>query len=494
MNGTSPFSCLQDSGLLKTDAYIDGQWYAGPQERRFDVLNPADGSTLARVANLGRPDAVRAVEVAARRLKEWRQTVASDRARILRRWFDLIVAHEQDLARIITLEQGKPLGESLSEVRYGASFVEWYAEQAKRIDGDLLTPSNRHNRIMIMRQGIGVCGAITPWNYPNAMITRKVAPALAAACTIVLKPAEQTPLSALALAELGERAGIPAGVFNVVVADEQGSIDVGKELCENETVRKITFTGSTEVGRILMGQAAPTIKKVSLELGGHAPFIVFDDADLDIAVDSAIVSKFRGGGQTCIASNRFYVHTKIYDDFIQAFKAKVAALKMDVGMNPEADVGPLVDERALDKVNLHVSDAIGKGARLIVGGKVHPLGGLFYQPTILADVSPDALCMNEETFGPVAPITRFESDDEVLSLANNSKFGLASYMFSRDVNRVFRISEELEYGMVGVNTGFISNASAPFGGIKQSGLGREGSKYGIDDFLEIKYVCLGGIQ
>lgn len=491
---TTSLARLKDPELLRADAYIDGQWVTGSPGSRFRVDNPSDNSVVAEVANLDRGDAERAIEAAASSLRSWRLLTGKERGDILRRWYELILEHAEDLAKIITLEQGKPVGEALNEIRYGASFMEWYAEEAKRIEGDILGSSSRSSRILVLKQGIGVCGAITPWNYPNAMVTRKVAPALAAGCSIVLKPAEQTPLSALALAVLGERAGVPAGVFNVIVGDEKNSIEMGKALCESETVRKITFTGSTEVGRILMAQSAPTIKKLSLELGGHAPFIVFDDADLDIALESAIVSKFRGGGQTCIASNRFYVQRRIHDDFVQGFQEKVAGLVIDDGMNPKADVGPLIDGRALKKVSAHVADALEKGARTVIGGKVHSSGGLFYEPTILSGVSKDAHCMSEETFGPVAPVCAFDDDAQVLSLANDTKYGLAAYMFSRDVNRVITVSEELEYGMVGVNTGFISNAAAPFGGIKQSGLGREGSKYGLDEFLETKYVCLGGIR
>ncbi|HWL27847.1 MAG TPA: NAD-dependent succinate-semialdehyde dehydrogenase, partial [Burkholderiaceae bacterium] len=383
--------------------------------------------------------------------------------------------------------------ESRGEITYGASFVEWFAEQAKRISGDLLASPNKANRMLVMRQPIGVCAAITPWNFPNAMITRKVAPALAAGCTVVLKPAEQTPLSALALAELAERAGIPAGVLNIVTADSEQSIAIGKVLCASPIVKKLTFTGSTAVGRILMQQSAPTIKKLSLELGGHAPFIVFDDADLDAAVDGAMISKYRNAGQTCVCTNRFYVHEAVYDDFVSRLAARVEALQVGDGFGDKVMQGPLIDDAAVAKVREHVEDAVAQGAKVAVGGEAHALGGRFFQPTVLSDINENMLCMREETFGPLAPVVKFTDEEHVIQLANNTEYGLASYFYSRDVHRIFRVAEALDYGMVGVNTGLISNEVAPFGGVKQSGLGREGSVYGMDDFMEMKYVCLGGM-
>ena len=485
---------LKDASLFKTQAYVNGQWVGAADGATFGVDNPANGNTVAQVPNLSDAQVSQAIDNANAAWKPWRTRSAKERANILRRWFDLINEHAEDLAQILTLEQGKPIAEARGEITYGASFVEWFAEQAKRVMGDLINAPITTNRIMVQREPIGVCAAITPWNFPNAMITRKVAPALAAGCTVVLKPAEQTPLSALALAELAERAGIPAGVFNVVTGDSQRSIGIGKVLCDSPVVRKLTFTGSTAVGRILMQQSAPTIKKLSLELGGHAPFIVFDDADLDAAVDGAMIAKYRNAGQTCVCTNRIYVHESIYDTFVEKFAAKVAELKVGEGLTDKVTQGPLIDDAAVAKVREHVEDALAKGGKVAVGGEAHELGGRFYKPTVIANVDESMLCMREETFGPVAPVIKFSDEAKVLELANNTEYGLAAYFYSRDVNRIFRMSEGLEYGIVGVNTGLISSEVAPFGGVKQSGLGREGSVYGIEDFLEMKYVCIGGVQ
>lgn len=484
---------LNDPDLYKTRSYIDGQWVAADDTSTFSVDNPANGSIIAQVSNLGAAEASRAIDAAHEAFKAWSGLTAKERANILRRWFNLIIVNAEDLAQLMTLEQGKPITESRGEITYGASFVEWFAEQAKRISGDLLASPNKANRMLVMRQPIGVCAAITPWNFPNAMITRKVAPALAAGCTVVLKPAEQTPLSALALAELAERAGIPAGVLNIITADSEQSITIGKVLCASPIVKKLTFTGSTAVGRILMQQSAPTIKKLSLELGGHAPFIVFDDADLDAAVDGAMISKYRNAGQTCVCTNRFYVHEAVYDDFVSRLAARVEALNVGDGFGDKVMQGPLIDDAAVAKVKEHVEDAVAQGAKVAVGGKAHALGGRFFQPTVLSNINESMLCMREETFGPLAPVVKFTDEEHVIQLANNTEYGLASYFYSRDVHRIFRVAEALDYGMVGVNTGLISNEVAPFGGVKQSGLGREGSVYGMDDFMEMKYVCLGGM-
>jgi len=480
--------------LLRTQAYIDGKWVDAEDGAQFEVDNPATQAVIAHVANLGPNSAVQSIAAAERALPAWRALTAKARSVILRKWFDLINLHIDDLARIMTIEQGKPFAEAKGEIAYGASFVEWFAEQAKRVMGDTIASPIPNTRIMVLREPIGVCAAITPWNFPSAMITRKVSPALAAGCTVVLKPAEQTPLSALALAQLAHEAGIPPGVLNILSADSQRSIEIGKVLCESDVVRKLTFTGSTQVGRILMQQCAPTIKKLSLELGGNAPFIVFEDADIDAAIDGAMASKYRNAGQTCVCTNRFYVHASVYDVFVQKLAQAVdSRLKVGEGFEDAVTTGPLIDNDAIKKVELHLADALAKGARIITGGKPDARGGRFFQPTVLADVSADMICMKEETFGPVAPIVKFTDEADVIKLANNTEFGLAAYFYSRDIGRVFRVAEALEYGIVGVNAGIISNEVAPFGGVKQSGLGREGSVYGIDDFLEMKYVCLGGI-
>ena len=485
---------LNNPDLLRTRSYIDGKWVDAKDGSHFAVDNPATGAQIANVANLGPTDAQAAIDAANRAFPAWRARTAKERSAILRKWFELIVANTDDLARIMTIEQGKPFSEAKGEIAYGASFVEWFAEQAKRLMGDTIASPSVNSRILVLREPIGVCAAITPWNFPIAMITRKVAPAIAAGCTIILKPAEQTPLSALALAELAERAGFPAGVLNIVTADSDRSIEVGKVLCASPIVRKVTFTGSTQVGRILMQQSAPTVKKMSLELGGLAPFIVFDDADIDAAVEGAMVSKYRNAGQTCVCANRLYVHDKVYDTFVEKLAARVSnTLLVGEGFEDKVTTGPLIDDAAIAKVEQHVQDAVSKGAKVVVGGGRHARGGRYYQPTVLANVTEDMLCMHEETFGPVAPVVRFTDESDVVRLANNTEYGLASYFYSRDIGRIFRVAEALEYGMVGVNTGLISNEVAPFGGVKQSGLGREGSVYGMDDFTEMKYVCLGGI-
>jgi succinate-semialdehyde dehydrogenase/glutarate-semialdehyde dehydrogenase len=480
---------LNDAPLLRTQAYVDGQWRDG-EHGKFAVTNPADAGCLADVANCGAGDAQAAIAAAERALPAWRARTAKDRAALLRRWFELMMAAQEDLAQLMTAEQGKPLAESRGEIAYGASFIEWFAEEAKRVYGETIPGHATDKRIIVQREPVGVCAAITPWNFPNAMITRKVGPALAAGCTVVVKPAEQTPLSALALAELAQRAGIPPGVFNVLPADEANSIAVGNALCASPVVRKLSFTGSTQVGRILAQQCAPTLKKLSLELGGNAPFIVFDDADLDAAVEGAIASKYRNTGQTCVCTNRFYAQAGIYDAFVQKLAAKAAQLKVGAGTEAGVQQGPLIDTPALEKVQRHVADAVAKGATVVTGGKAHALGGTFFMPTVLANVSNAMQLASEETFGPVAPVFKFTTEDEAVQLANSTEYGLAAYFYSRDVSRVIRVSEKLEYGMVGVNTGIISTEVAPFGGVKQSGYGREGSRHGIDEYLVMKYVCL----
>jgi succinate-semialdehyde dehydrogenase/glutarate-semialdehyde dehydrogenase len=482
---------LNDGELLRDKAYLNGAWVGADQT--FDVVNPADGITIASVPNMGAQQAEEAIEAARAAFPAWSAKTGKERAAVMRKWFDLLNQHAADLAALMTAEQGKPLAEARGEVAYGASFVEWFAEEAKRVCGDVMASTWSDKRMVVLKQPIGVCAAITPWNFPIAMITRKVAPAIAAGCTIVIKPAEQTPLSALALAELAARAGMPAGVMNIVTADAQRSIEVGKVLCDSPVVRHLSFTGSTPVGRILMRQSAPTVKKLALELGGHAPFIVFGDADLDAAVEGALASKYRNAGQTCVCTNRFYAHESIYDAFVEKLAEGAQQIKVGNGFEQGVAQGPLIDDQAVAKVEEHVSDALAKGAKLLAGGKRHALGGLFYEPTVLSDVNADMKIMCEETFGPVAPVIRFKTEEEAIAAANNTEFGLASYFYSRDIGRVWRVAEKLEYGMVGINTGMISNEVAPFGGVKQSGLGREGSKYGIEEYLEMKYLCMGGI-
>ena len=486
---TAPLSLLNDPTLLKTDSLINGQWVAGTS--RFDVNDPATGKKLADVANLGPAEAEAAIAAANTAWGPWKAKTGKERSAILRKWFDLLMANQEDLGRIMTAEQGKPFAEAKGEVAYGASFVEWYAEEAKRVNGETLPQFDNNRRLLVIKQAIGVCAAITPWNFPLAMITRKVAPALAAGCPVVIKPAELTPLTALAAAELAVRAGIPAGVLNILTADSDNSIAVGKVFCASDTVRHISFTGSTEVGRILMAQSAPSIKKLALELGGNAPFIVFDDADIDSAVEGAMASKYRNAGQTCVCANRIYVQDKVYDQFVEKFAAKVKALKVGNGFEDGVVQGPLIEDAAVQKVERHVQDAIAKGGKVVVGGK--KLNGQFFEPTVISGATADMLCAKEETFGPFAPVFRFHKDQEAIDAANNTEFGLASYFYSRDVGRIFRVSEALEYGMVGINVGVIATEHVPFGGVKQSGLGREGSSHGMDEYLEMKYLCIGDI-
>ena len=486
---TSPLALLNDPTLLKTDALINGQWVAGAQ--RFEVTDPATGQSLARVANLGASEAEAAIAAANAAWPAWKAKTAKERSIILRKWFDLLIANTEDLARMMTAENGKPIAESRGEVAYGASFVEWFAEEAKRVNGETLPQFDNNRRLLVLKQPIGVCAAITPWNFPLAMITRKVAPALAAGCPVVIKPAEQTPLAALAAAELALRAGIPAGVLNIITADGPQSIAIGKVLCASDVVRHISFTGSTEVGRILMAQSAPTVKKMSLELGGNAPFIVFEDADIDSAVEGAFASKYRNAGQTCVCSNRFYVQESVYEEFATKFAAKVKTAKVGNGFADGVNQGPLIEPSAIEKVERHVKDAIAKGGRVLTGG--HRLDGQFFEPTVIADATADMVCAREETFGPFAPIFKFKTEQDAIFAANNTEFGLASYFYSRDVGRIFRVSEALEYGMVGINVGILATEHVPFGGVKQSGLGREGSHHGMDDYVEIKYLCVGDI-
>jgi succinate-semialdehyde dehydrogenase/glutarate-semialdehyde dehydrogenase len=482
---------LNHPKLLKNKAYIDGKWRDAESGATFPVTNPATGEMLAAAPDMGVAETRMAIESADRALPAWRARSGKERAQTLRRWHDLIVAAADDLARIMTAEQGKPLAEAQGEIAYAASFVEWFAEEGRRVYGDTMPAPASDKRIIVIKQAIGVCAAITPWNFPAAMITRKVAPALAAGCTMIVKPAEYTPLTALALAELAEQAGIPPGVFNVVTCAAASAPAVGQEMTTNPLVKKLSFTGSTEVGRLLMAASAPTLKKLSLELGGNAPFIVFDDADLEIAVEGAMASKFRNSGQTCVCANRLLVQSGIYAAFAEKLTAKVKTLKVGNGLDAGVTQGPLIDEDALRKVEAQVADAVAKGGRILTGGKRHPLGGAFYAPTVIADATPNMRCAQEETFGPVAPIFRFETEEEAIALANNTEFGLASYFFTQNLNRSIRVAEALEYGMVGINTGLISNEVAPFGGVKQSGFGREGSKYGIEEYLALKQMCIG---
>jgi succinate-semialdehyde dehydrogenase/glutarate-semialdehyde dehydrogenase len=482
---------LSDAALLRNQSYINGAWVGAAAS--FDVTNPADGVTIGSVPNMGEAETRQAIDAANAAFPAWSAKTGKERAAIMRKWFDLMMANADDLAALMTAEQGKPLAEAKGEVMYGASFIEWFAEEAKRVDGDVMSSTWSDKRMVVLKQPIGVCASITPWNFPIAMITRKVAPAIAAGCTIVIKPAEQTPLSALAIAELAHRAGLPPGVVNIVTADANRSIEVGNVLCASPIVRHLSFTGSTPVGRILMKQCAPTIKKLALELGGHAPFIVFEDADLDAAVEGALVSKYRNAGQTCVCANRFYAHESIYDAFVKKLAAGAAKIKVGNGFEQGIAQGPLIDDQAIGKVEEHVADALAKGAKVESGGKKHALGGHFYEPTVLSNISSDMKIMREETFGPVAAVVKFKTEEEAIAAANDTEFGLASYFYSRDIGRVWRVAEKLEYGMVGINTGMISNEVAPFGGVKQSGLGREGSKYGMDEYLEMKYLCLGGM-
>ena len=479
-------SLLKDPSLLATQAYVNGQWVAG--STTFDVINPARGDVIAEVADLTRAQVAEAIAAAESAQKDWAKWTGKERAQVLRRWFDLMIENTDDLATILTAEMGKPLAEAKGEIAYGASFIEFFAEEAKRIYGETIPGHQRDKRITVLKQPIGVAASITPWNFPNAMITRKAAPALAAGCAFVARPAELTPLSALALGVLAERAGIPAGVLNIVTTSDASS--TGKEFCENPTVRKLTFTGSTAVGRILLRQAADQVMKCSMELGGNAPFIVFDDADLDAAVDGAIMCKFRNNGQTCVCANRIYVQAGAYEAFTDKLTAKLKEMKVGDGLEDGTAFGPLINEKAATKVRAHIDDAVSKGAEVVFGGSAHNLGGSFFQPTILTGVTQDMQVAQDETFGPMAPLFKFEDEDEVIAMANDTIFGLASYFYAKDLSRVYKVAEALEYGIVGVNTGIISTELAPFGGVKQSGLGREGSHHGIEDYLEMKYICM----
>jgi succinate-semialdehyde dehydrogenase/glutarate-semialdehyde dehydrogenase len=481
---------LNDAALFRQQAYVDGAWTGADGGATIDVTNPATGEKLGTVPKMGADETRKSIEAAEAAFGPWRRKTAKERAVILRRLADLMMANQDDLAVIMTSEQGKPLAEAKGEVAYAASFLEWFGEEAKRLYGDTIPGHQPDKRIVVIKEPIGVVAAITPWNFPAAMITRKMGPALAAGCTIVLKPATQTPFSALALAELAERAGVPKGVFSVVTGSASA---IGGEMTSNPVVRKVTFTGSTEIGKLLMRQCADTVKKVSLELGGNAPFIVFDDADLDAAVEGAIASKYRNTGQTCVCANRLIVQDGVYDAFVAKLQAAVAKLKVGNGLEAGVGQGPLIDMAAVLKVEEHIADAVSKGARVVAGGKRHALGQTFFEPTILADVTPAMAVAREETFGPVAPLFRFKTDDEAVRMANDTEFGLAAYFYARDIGRVWRVAEALETGIVGINTGIISTEVAPFGGVKESGIGREGSKYGLDDFVEIKYLCMGGI-
>ena len=483
---------LSDKALLQSQAYIKGQWFDADSGDKVPVTNPATGEQIASLANCGADETERAVAAADAALPAWRAKTAKERAHVMRRWYELMLEHQEDLAIILSTEQGKPMAESRGEIAYAASFFEWFGEEAKRIYGDLIPGHGVDKRILVMKQPIGVTAAITPWNFPSAMITRKAGPAIAAGCTMVLKPATETPLSALALAVLAERAGVPAGVFNVVVGKQSSAI--GGVLTSSPIVQKLTFTGSTAIGKLLMKQCAATVKKVSMELGGNAPFLVFDDADVDAAVVGAMASKYRNTGQTCVCTNRFIVQDGVYEEFSTKLAKAASELKIGAADSGETQQGPLINQAAVDKVQEHIDDAISKGARVLTGGKAHELGGLFYEPTVLVDVTNEMVVTHDETFGPVAPIYRFTEEAEGVAMANDTEFGLASYFYARDINRVWRVAEALETGIVGVNEGIISTEVAPFGGIKESGVGREGSKYGIEDFLEIKYVCIGGIK
>lgn len=490
MSTTTAELKLSDPSLFRPACYINGQWVEGKASRTIAVDDPATGEIIGGVPNLGAAETRQAIDAAADAFATWRKRTAKERAVILRRWFELMMANQEDLAYLMTVEQGKPLTESRGEVAYAASFLEWFGEEAKRVYGDTIPGHQSDKRIVVVKEPVGVVACITPWNFPLAMITRKVGPALAAGCTVVVKPAEQTPFSALALAELGERAGIPKGVFNVITGSP---VEIGGELTSNAKVRKLSFTGSTEIGKLLMSQCAGTVKKISLELGGNAPFLVFDDADLDAAVEGAVTSKYRNTGQTCVCTNRFLVQDAVYEEFAEKLSVAVRKLKPGRGLEPGATQGPLIDDNAMRKVEHHIRDATSKGAKVLLGGKRHELGGRFFEPTILTGVTPEMEISREETFGPVAPLFRFKTEAEAIAIANNTEYGLAAYFYGRDIARVWRVAEALEYGMVGINTGLISTEVAPFGGMKESGLGREGSKYGIDEYLEIKYLCFGGI-
>jgi len=480
---------LQDPRLFRQACYVDGGWIES-SAHGIDVDNPATGEVIGTVPRLGRAETRQAIDAAARAFPAWRRKTGKERAQVMRRWFDLMMANQEDLARLMTTEQGKPLTESRGEVAYAASFLEWFGEEAKRVYGDTIPPHQADKRIVVIKEPVGVVACITPWNFPLAMITRKAGPAIAAGCTVVLKPASQTPFSALALAELAERAGVPKGVLNVITGS---ATEIGGELTSNPIVRKLSFTGSTETGKLLMAQCASTVKKLSLELGGNAPFIVFDDADLDAAVEGAILSKYRNTGQTCVCANRLLVQDAVYDVFAEQLSVAVRKLKPAPGLEAGATQGPLIDDRAVEKVESHIGDATSKGAKVLVGGTRHPLGGRFFEPTVLTNVTPSMAIAREETFGPVAPLFRFRTEADAIALANDTESGLAAYFYGRDIGRIWRVAEALEYGIVGINTGLISTEVAPFGGVKESGLGREGSKYGMEEFLEIKYLCMGGL-
>lgn len=482
---------LSDSSLFRQQCYIDGAWCGADSGETIDVRDPATGETLGTIPKMGTAETRRAIEAANKALPAWRAKTAKERAGILRKWFDLMIENQEDLAIMMTMEQGKPLAEARGEIVYAASFIEWFAEEGKRIYGETVPQHMSDRRIMVLKEPIGVVGAITPWNFPSAMITRKAGPALAAGCTFVCKPATETPYSAFALCELAERAGIPAGVLNILSGK---SSEIGAEITANPIVRKITFTGSTEIGKKLMEQSSSTVKKVTMELGGNAPFMVFDDADLDAAVEGAMQSKFRNMGQTCVCANRIYVQSEVYDAFAEKFAAKVAEMKVGNGLEEGVNQGPLINQGGIDKVEEHIADATSKGARVITGGSRHELGGTYFQPTVLADVNPQMMVARDETFGPLAPLFRFDTEEEVIQQANDTEFGLASYFYSRDIGRIWRVSEGLEYGIVGVNTGIISTEVAPFGGVKESGVGREGSHMGIEEYVEAKYVCVAGVD
>jgi len=482
---------VMNAALFRQRAFVDGEWCDADSKATIRITNPATDELVGTVPRMGVEETRRAIEAASKALPAWRAQTAKERSVILRRWYELILANQDDLARLMTQEQGKPLHEAKAEVAFGAAFLEWFAEEGKRVYGDTIPPHQRDKRLLVLKQPVGVCGAITPWNFPSAMVTRKAGPALAAGCTMVLKPASQTPFSALALAVLAQKAGLPRGVLNVVTGP---AAEIGETLTGSRQVRKISFTGSTEVGRLLMRQSADTVKKISLELGGNAAFVVFADADLDQAIEGALASKFRNTGQTCVCANRILVQDGIYDAFARKFAERVRTLKVGPGTEPGVQIGPLINQAAVTKVEEHITDALAKGAIVMAGGRRHPLGGQFFEPTVLADVEPDMLVFQEETFGPVAPLVRFDSEAEALALANRTDLGLAAYFYSRDIGRIFRMAEGLEAGIVAVNSGIFSTEAAPFGGVKQSGIGREGSKYGIEEFLEIKYVCLGGID
>lgn len=481
---------LQRKDLVRQQAYVAGQWADANSGATIQVNNPATGKLLGHVPNMGAAETKQAIEGAEKAFKQWRHVPAKERAQIMRRWFDLITQNKEDLATIMTLEQGKPLAESRGEIDYGASYIEWYAEEGKRAYGDVIPGPAADRRVVVTKEPVGVCAAITPWNFPSSMITRKAGAALAAGCTFVVKPAAQTPYSALALAVLAEEAGIPEGVFSVITGS---ATDIGGEMTSNPIVRKLSFTGSTQVGRLLMAQCADQLKKISLELGGNAPFIVFDDADLDAAVEGALASKYRNMGQTCVCANRIYVHDAVYDAFSEKFAAAVQSMKVGSGLDDGVVQGPLIDENAVKKVQEHIDDALSKGGQVKVGGQLHSLGGLFFEPTVITDATQEMKVAHEETFGPLAPLFRFHSDEEVIEQANDTIYGLAAYFYSRDIGRIWRVAEALEYGMVGINSGILSNEAAPFGGVKQSGMGREGSYYGLDDYMVVKYMLMGGI-